>query len=324
MNYKNSLEGDYVLKDGHIYELAESSKRSVLDTTAFYAKDMGKGVLRGGAKLSEGLLTLIAAGAEKFVLGPEAMKKLDPEGDGIVKDIGEFYKRNIYDNIGETETLAGGLTEGLAQFIVPGVGYYKLFNSLIKARGVMPFITRALAAEGATVGTAQVAGDPNFAGFLMTIFDVNEQDANTLAGRYLEYLRMPENVEDGVTADEVFAEKWKAIQGDIVMGPVGEALGPLLTKFFSGMKKLKSNNKNTIKAINDKMPPAQSTYLSGEAYPTEREIEELGLSKKLVKGEEKLDRGILEYEKKVGIKNKAKDKRFINVAPEIKKGLVEE
>jgi hypothetical protein len=246
MNYKNSLEGDYVLKDGHIYELAESSKRSVLDTTAFYAKDMGKGVLRGGAKLSEGLLTLIAAGAEKFVLGPEAMKKLDPEGDGIVKDIGEFYKRNIYDNIGETETLAGGLTEGLAQFIVPGVGYYKLFNGLIKARGVMPFITRALAAEGATVGTAQVAGDPNFAGFLMTIFDVNEQDANTLAGRYLEYLRMPENVEDGVTADEVFAEKWKAIQGDIVMGPVGEALGPLLTKFFSGMKKMK---KSTVKQI---------------------------------------------------------------------------
>ena len=207
---------------------------------------MGKGVLRGGAKLSEGILTLLAAGAEKFVLGPEAMKKLDPEGDGIVKDIGEFYKRNIYDNIGETETLAGGLTEGLAQFIVPGVGYYKLFNGLIKARGVMPFITRALAAEGATVGTAQVAGDPNFAGFLMTVFDVNEQDANTLAGRYLEYLRMPENVEDGVTADEVFAEKWKAIQGDIVMGPVGEALGPLLTKFFSGMKKMK---KSTVKQI---------------------------------------------------------------------------
>ena len=97
-----------------------------------------------------------------------------------------------------------------------------------------------------------------------------------------------------------------------------------MTKFFSGMKKLKRNNKNTIKAINDKMPPAQSTYLSGAAYPTEREIEELGLSKKLVKEEEKLDRGILEYEKKVGIKNKAKDKRFINVAPEIKKGLVKE
>ena len=61
------------------------------------------------------------------------MKKLDPEGDGIVKDIGEFYKRNVYDKIGDTETLAGGLTEGLAQFIVPGVGYYKLFNGLNKS-----------------------------------------------------------------------------------------------------------------------------------------------------------------------------------------------
>ena len=44
----------------------------------------------------------------------------------------------------------------------------------------------------------------------------------------------------------MFAEKWKAIQGDIVMGPVGEALGPLLTKFFSGMKKMK---KSTVKQI---------------------------------------------------------------------------
>ena len=110
---------------------------------------MGKGAVRGGAKLTEGITTLIAAGAEKFILGPEALKKLDPEGDGIVKDIGEFYKRNVYDKIGDTETLAGGLTEGLAQFIVPGVGYYKLFNGLIKAKGMLPFITRALAAETA-------------------------------------------------------------------------------------------------------------------------------------------------------------------------------
>ena len=73
-------------------------------------KDMGKGAARGVAKLTEGVTTLIAAGAEKFILGPEALAKLDPEGDGIVKDIGEFYKRNVYDKIGDTETLAGGLT----------------------------------------------------------------------------------------------------------------------------------------------------------------------------------------------------------------------
>ena len=220
-------------------------------------KDMGKGAVRGAAKLTEGVTTLIAAGAEKFILGPEALAKLDPEGDGIVKDIGEFYKRNIYDKIGDTETLAGGLTEGLAQFIVPGVGYYKLFNGLIKAKGMLPFITRALSAEAATVGTAQVAGDANFVSFLAETLDIETKDAETMASRYFEYLSTPEDVTDGVTADEVLAEKWKAIQGDIVLGPVGEAIGPLLTKFFSGVKKMKKGtfnqiDKKTLDEINTK------------------------------------------------------------------------
>ena len=79
-----------------------------------------------------------------------------------------------------------------------------------------------------------------------------------MASRYFEYLSTPEDVTDGVTADEVLAEKWKAIQGDIVLGPLGEAIGPLLTKFFSGVKKMKKgtfNNldKKTIDSINTKM-----------------------------------------------------------------------
>ena len=246
---KNIFEKAYdVIKPGGTFE---TEVQPVL-------KDMGKGAVRGVAKLTEGVTTLIAAGAEKFILGPEALAKLDPEGDGIVKDIGEFYKRNVYDKIGDTETLAGGLTEGLAQFIVPGVGYYKLFNGLIKAKGMLPFITRALAAETATVGTAQVAGDANFVSFIAETFDIETKDAETIASRYFEYLRTPEDVTDGVTADEVLAEKWKAIQGDIVLGPVGEAIGPLLTKFFSGVKKMKKctfNNldKKTIDSINTKM-----------------------------------------------------------------------
>ena len=42
-------------------------------------KDMAKGAVRGAAKLTEGVTTLIAAGAEKFILGPEALAKLDAE-----------------------------------------------------------------------------------------------------------------------------------------------------------------------------------------------------------------------------------------------------
>ena len=237
-------DGYTIDKDGYeIFGVTLAEAEQGAEKVGAFTKDVAKGAARGGAKLTEGILTLLAAGTEKFIIGPDLMKQLYPEGDSIVKDIGEFYKNNIYNNIGEVETLAGGLTEGLSQFIVPGVGYYKLFNGLIKAKGVLPFITRALAAEGATVGTAQVAGDPNFAGFLVDIFNISTEDANSMTERYLEYLRTPENVQDGVDADEVFKEKWKAIQGDIVMGPVGEAFGPLLTKFFSGMKKIMKNEK---------------------------------------------------------------------------------
>lgn len=239
--YKNS-DREYVLTvNGY-----EPLERNFIENVAFYSKDIGKGVVRGGAKLSEGILSLLTAASEKFILGPEAMKKLDPEGDGLVKDLGEFYKNNVYSKIGETETLAGGFAEGLSQFLVPGVGYYKLFNGLIKAKGVLPFITRALSAEAATVGTAQVAGEGNFVSFLADAFQIETKDAETLTSRYLEYLRTPEDVSEGVDADKVLAEKWKAIQGDIALGPVGEAMGPLLTKFFSTVKKMK---KETVKKI---------------------------------------------------------------------------
>ena len=265
-NYKSS-DRDYILTNNG-YEPAEKNifekAYDVIKPGGTFEtevqpviKDMGVGAARGVAKLTEGVTTLIAAGAEKFILGPEALAKLDPEGDGIVKDIGEFYKRNVYDKIGDTETLPGALTEGLAQFLVPGVGYYKLFNTLLKGKGVMSIIQRALAAEAATVGTAQVAGDANFVTFLAETFDIETKDAETMAQRYFEYLRTPEDVTDGVTADEVLAEKWKAIQGDIVLGPLGEAIGPLLTKFFSGVKKMKKGtfnkiDKKTLDEINTK------------------------------------------------------------------------
>ena len=60
MNYKNSLEKVIMFLKMDTSMNLQKVLRDLLDTTAFYAKDMGKGVLRGGAKLSEGLLTLIA------------------------------------------------------------------------------------------------------------------------------------------------------------------------------------------------------------------------------------------------------------------------
>lgn len=254
LNYKEYQESDndYLLgNDG--YKLEQNAKRTFFQDVGYYGKDIGIGTVRGGAKLGEGIISLLAAGAEKFVLGPESMKMLDPEGDGIVTDIGKYFAENVYPNIGETETLAGGFAEGITQFLTPGVGYYKLFNGIIKAKGVWPFISRALAAESATVATAQVPGDPNFVGFISQMLNVDTTKADSIAKEVFNYLATPTNVEGGYDADQVFEEKFKAILADAPLGPIGEGLVPLFQMTIKGIKKLFKGNDKAIQEINNKM-----------------------------------------------------------------------
>jgi len=225
-------------------------------TMDVYSKDIGKGVVRGGAKLVEGITSLAAAGAEKFILGPESMKLLDPEGDGIVRDIGEFFKNEVYPRIGEVETIPGGLAEGITQFLTPGVGYYKLFNGFIKLKGVWPFVNKALNAtlsEVATVGTAQVPGDPNFVGFIADFLDVDTKTANSISGEIFNYLATPADVSQGYDADTVFDEKLKGIIADAPLGPLTEILLPMLGTLIKGSKKIFKGNDKAIQEINNKM-----------------------------------------------------------------------
>lgn len=254
LNYKDyqNSSNEYVLgSDG--YKLEQNAKRTFFENVGYYGGDIKIGAQRGVAKLGEGILSLLAAGAEKFVLGPESMKLLDPEGDGLVKDIGEFFKNEVYPRIGETETLAGGITEGITQFITPGVGYYKLFNGLIKAKGVWPFISRALLAETATVGTAQVPGDPNFVGFISQLLGVDTTKADSIAKEVFNYLATPADVSQGYDADKVFEEKFKAIISDAPLGPVGEGLVPLFGMAIKGMKKLFKGKPDVIKDLSGKI-----------------------------------------------------------------------
>ena len=221
-----------------------------------YSTDIGKGIARGGAKLVEGITSLAAAGAEKFILGPESMKLLDPEGDGIVRDIGEFFKNEVYPRIGEVETIPGGLAEGITQFLTPGVGYYKLFNGFIKLKGVWPFVNKALNAtlsEVATVGTAQVPGDPNFVGFIADFLDVDTKTANSISGEIFNYLATPADVSQGYDADTVFDEKLKGIIADAPLGPLTEILLPMLGTLIKGSKKIFKGNDKAIQEINNKM-----------------------------------------------------------------------
>lgn len=274
LNYKEYQESDndYLLgNDG--YKLEQNAKRTFFQDVGYYGKDIGIGTVRGGAKLGEGIISLLAAGAEKFVLGPESMKMLDPEGDGIVTDIGKYFAENVYPNIGETETLAGGFAEGITQFLTPGVGYYKLFNGIIKAKGVWPFISRALAAESATVATAQVPGDPNFVGFISQMLNVDTTKADSIAKEVFNYLATPANVEGGYDADQVFEEKFKAILADAPLGPVGEGLVPLFQMTIKGMKKLFKGNDKAIQEINNKMNFSAGSAMNPEG-PLAKQIDE--------------------------------------------------
>ena len=274
LNYKEYQESDndYLLgNDG--YKLEQNAKKTFFENVGYYGKDIGIGAVRGGAKLGEGIISLLTAGAEKFVLGPESMKMLDPEGDGIVTDIGKYFAENVYPNIGETETLAGGFAEGITQFLTPGVGYYKLFNGIIKAKGVWPFISKALAAESATVATAQVPGDPNFVGFISQMLNVDTTKADSIAKEVFNYLATPSNVEGGYDADQVFEEKFKAILADAPLGPVGEGLVPLFQMTIKGMKKLFKGNDKAIQEINNKMNFSAGSAMNPEG-PLAKQIDE--------------------------------------------------
>lgn len=247
LDYRDS-SNNYML-DANGYRLENNTKTPFFGKLQKYNQDIGTGMLRGGAKLTEGVLSLLAAGTEKFILGPEAMKKLDPEGDGIVNEIGEYFATEVYPKIGDTETLAGGFAEGLTQYLTPGVGYYKLFNGLIKAKGVIPFVAKALSAEAATVGTAQVPGDPNFVGFVSQLMNIDTNKADNIVKATFNYLATPEDVEGGYDADAVFEEKMKAIIADAPLGPVGEAIVPFFTGTMKGMKKLFKDKPKEIESI---------------------------------------------------------------------------
>ena len=263
LNYKEYQNGDseYVLgPDG--YKLENNNKRNFFENVGYYAQDIKTGMKRGGVKLGEGIIGLIAAGAEKFVLGPEAMKKLDPEGDGIVKDIGEYFATEVYPKIGDTETLAGGFAEGITQFLTPGAGYYKLFNGMIKAKGFLPFMAKALGAESATVATAQVPGDPNFQSFVSELLGVDTTTADNIVKATYNYLATPLDVTDGYDANAVFEEKMKAIISDAPLGPVGEALVPIFTKTINGMKTLFKDKPKQINKMNKQIEKEQKESIN--------------------------------------------------------------
>ena len=268
MNYIDSLETDSVLtKDGYILnkkkgfiDHAKEYTTNTLDTykqwgeTGLkYNKEIGTGILRGGAKLTEGAGSLALAGLEKLNL----------ISDGSVERFGKWYEKEVYPRIGEVDTLAGGLAEGFTQFATPGVGYYKLFGNLMKvhktASTIKKFVNRAkrlTVAEVATVGTAQVAGDPNFATLLTDMFGVDKKIADGMTKDILVYLATPETSKD---ANAVLEEKIKSSIADTPVAYLAEGLLAFagVMKGFVKKPKMIDEIEQSFDIIDNQFPKAQ-------------------------------------------------------------------
>lgn len=211
------------------------------------AKDIGRGIFKG-------LVNLYTAAASYPLAIAESKGWVD---EGTINEFGANFE-NYIASLGETETIAGGLAEGISQYLVPGLGYYKLFGALMKTpkiARVMFAVTKGNkktanliklgATEIATVGTASLPTDGNLLGFVMDI--IPGLDKTKAEGIAREFVNEIANSEGGWTASDVLETKFKNILGDFVPAMGLEAALPaaigLLVATAQGLRQATKNPK---------------------------------------------------------------------------------
>ena len=219
------------------------------------AKDIGRGIFKG--------LVNLYMGAASYPLAIAESKGWVDEG--TINEWGGSLE-NYISSLGETETIAGGLAEGISQYLVPGLGYYKLFGSLMKTpqiARVMFAVTKGNkktanliklgATEIATVGTASLPTDGNLLGFVMDI--IPGLDKTKAEGIAREFVNEIANSEGGWTASDVLETKFKNILGDFVPAMGLEAALPaaigLLVATAQGLRQAAKNPKLVEEVIGD-------------------------------------------------------------------------
>lgn len=159
---------------------------------------------------------------------------------------------------GADNQLAGTITEVVSQWVVPGVGYYKLFDKLLKIPGLRGMFVKSLAAEPFLVGTVMPSDEANFASWIKDIFKLSDQETDNAVAEVITYLGTPNKNE---TADAVLENKLKGLGADAPLG----LLAPILIGFVKlGMKavgnmKLLKNQSNTSNISSESPLSGKST-----------------------------------------------------------------
>jgi len=208
---------------------------------------------RGYAKLFAGAASLPASGLELLGL-------IDK---GSVNSLGTAFEKHLADKAPPQTGLGYSLIEGVSQFLVPGLGYYKLFGALTRLKGFDKFLgaalkgatkqkyakvgTRLFGAEFFTVMTAQNPTDPNFIGFMTDMFGLDEETSTLMQNEIINSIATPARDWE---ATSVFREKLEAVPGDLAVAGGLEAALDVGVAIIRSFRKVK-NRQDQISTMVD-------------------------------------------------------------------------
>ncbi len=239
---------------------------------------------RGYAKLIAGAASLPASGLE--LLGV-----IDK---GSVNSMGMAFERHLQEQAPPQTGLGYSLIEGISQFLVPGVGYYKLFGMMTKLKGFDNFLgaalkgsskekyakiaTRLFGTEFATTMTAQTPTDPNFIGFMTDIFGLDEETSTLMQNEIFNSIASPAQDWE---AESVFREKLEAVPGDMAIAvgfDLAVEVGVQIIKTFRNVKKKQDEIEGIIDdeaILPDELVQSNAAKFSEDVYePLTREQED--------------------------------------------------
>ena len=245
--YMVDQNGDIVIKSTSLTGLLDPYQTSELKTELEGKENifdaMAIGGFRGYAKLFAGVTSLPASGLELLGVIDE----------GSVNKMGMAFEKFLAKNAPEQEGFLPMMMETMTQYMVPGLGYYKLFGNLTRMKGFDRFLdatfkgdrskkmarvgTKLFGAEAFTTMSAQNPTDPNFVGFIADLTGLSEENSALFENEIVNAIANP--AEDW-EAESVFKEKIQAIPGDLAVAGLFEFLletGTHIVRTYRGIKK---------------------------------------------------------------------------------------
>ena len=152
------------------------------NTASAVAVDTGKAVIRAGINIGQSLTELGGLGLTSSGLLDE-------------KDFIEFnqqykdFENKLNSGVLEYDTeVYGPVTEVISQYLVPGMGLYKLYNNIIKIPGLTGILAKGLATDATLVTGVAPADEGNFVTFLKDTFNISEQNSGKVISAMVDYI----------------------------------------------------------------------------------------------------------------------------------------